>query len=198
MIRRPPRSTLFPYTTLFRSHLAEELAALVLHLEEPLPVSGEAEHVRPRRGDLEAAARELARARRDALAAQPGRERVARRAERVRAQEDRAGAVERVGERLGLVAGGAAERVREPVREREAIGERGRRRRGRWERSRGQLGERLGVVAAAGIAQERGEQEPRCGARDPELREEPPAPEPDPEHRLGARGARAEAVLGVG
>src|SRR5258708_23323478 len=25
MIRRPPRSTLFPYTTLFRSHLAGEL-----------------------------------------------------------------------------------------------------------------------------------------------------------------------------
>src|SRR3712207_7024977 len=25
MIRRPPRSTLFPYTTLFRSHLAAEL-----------------------------------------------------------------------------------------------------------------------------------------------------------------------------
>src|SRR3712207_7028506 len=29
MIRRPPRSTLFPYTTLFRSH--RELAALGLH-----------------------------------------------------------------------------------------------------------------------------------------------------------------------
>src|SRR3712207_9056160 len=27
MIRRPPRSTLFPYTTLFRSRLREELAA---------------------------------------------------------------------------------------------------------------------------------------------------------------------------
>src|SRR3989475_10371674 len=26
MIRRPPRSTLFPYTTLFRSHVAERLA----------------------------------------------------------------------------------------------------------------------------------------------------------------------------
>src|SRR3712207_7824972 len=25
MIRRPPRSTLFPYTTLFRSHLADEI-----------------------------------------------------------------------------------------------------------------------------------------------------------------------------
>src|SRR3989442_3088811 len=28
MIRRPPRSTLFPYTTLFRSRLAEDLLAL--------------------------------------------------------------------------------------------------------------------------------------------------------------------------
>src|SRR2546429_7327207 len=28
MIRRPPRSTLFPYTTLFRSYDAERLAAL--------------------------------------------------------------------------------------------------------------------------------------------------------------------------
>src|SRR5260370_32307367 len=27
MIRRPPRSTLFPYTTLFRSQIAAELAA---------------------------------------------------------------------------------------------------------------------------------------------------------------------------
>src|SRR5690349_22582472 len=27
MIRRPPRSTLFPYTTLFRSHVRERLAA---------------------------------------------------------------------------------------------------------------------------------------------------------------------------
>src|SRR3712207_8199699 len=28
MIRRPPRSTLFPYTTLFQSHLADRLAAV--------------------------------------------------------------------------------------------------------------------------------------------------------------------------
>src|SRR2546425_2891370 len=28
MIRRPPRSTLFPYTTLFRSHLRERLGRL--------------------------------------------------------------------------------------------------------------------------------------------------------------------------
>src|SRR2546427_7286373 len=30
MIRRPPRSTLFPYTTLFRSHPSEEAAQLGL------------------------------------------------------------------------------------------------------------------------------------------------------------------------
>src|SRR2546430_5144700 len=32
MIRRPPRSTLFPYTTLFRSH-----AAAILHPPDPRP-----------------------------------------------------------------------------------------------------------------------------------------------------------------
>src|SRR2546427_4935424 len=30
MIRRPPRSTLFPYTTLFRSHLTRKLSAPLL------------------------------------------------------------------------------------------------------------------------------------------------------------------------
>src|SRR3989442_7919499 len=30
MIRRPPRSTLFPYTTLFRSQLADRLAPIVV------------------------------------------------------------------------------------------------------------------------------------------------------------------------
>src|SRR4051812_49866545 len=34
MIRRPPRSTLFPYTTLFRSLGAEALAALVPDVAE--------------------------------------------------------------------------------------------------------------------------------------------------------------------
>src|SRR3712207_9066056 len=34
MIRRPPRSTLFPYTTLFRS--VEQPVGVVGHLEEPL------------------------------------------------------------------------------------------------------------------------------------------------------------------
>src|SRR2546430_8039037 len=34
MIRRPPRSTLFPYTTLFRSGLAQELSSGVLLIAE--------------------------------------------------------------------------------------------------------------------------------------------------------------------
>src|SRR5256885_5900802 len=33
MIRRPPRSTLFPYTTLFRSHSGHRHALLHLHLD---------------------------------------------------------------------------------------------------------------------------------------------------------------------
>src|SRR2546430_13294158 len=37
MIRRPPRSTLFPYTTLFRSHLGQQ---------EPHPVRVEVQHER--------------------------------------------------------------------------------------------------------------------------------------------------------
>src|SRR2546428_8342364 len=36
MIRRPPRSTLFPYTTLFRSDLAGAGAGAVEHLDEGL------------------------------------------------------------------------------------------------------------------------------------------------------------------
>src|SRR3989454_11561969 len=55
MIRRPPRSTLFPYTTLFRSLLAElhdgALAELLLDLadgevDRPLPIHVDA-HVTP-------------------------------------------------------------------------------------------------------------------------------------------------------
>src|SRR3712207_7667163 len=38
MIRRPPRSTLFPYTTLFRSEARRiEAARQVVHLADPLP-----------------------------------------------------------------------------------------------------------------------------------------------------------------
>src|SRR2546426_7758396 len=35
MIRRPPRSTLFPYTTLFRSRVADAGGAAVAHEVEP-------------------------------------------------------------------------------------------------------------------------------------------------------------------
>src|SRR3989454_4275454 len=38
MIRRPPRSTLFPYTTLFRSRHAEIAALRDPHEEDPLDV----------------------------------------------------------------------------------------------------------------------------------------------------------------
>src|SRR2546430_13624837 len=36
MIRRPPRSTLFPYTTLFRSHPHEAIGHLCLHVARKL------------------------------------------------------------------------------------------------------------------------------------------------------------------
>src|SRR3712207_7636664 len=37
MIRRPPRSTLFPYTTLFRSHLADLVGAADPGVEGEVP-----------------------------------------------------------------------------------------------------------------------------------------------------------------
>src|SRR5258708_35525996 len=41
MIRRPPRSTLFPYTTLFRSPKSAEIALINQHVEyEPSTVTG--------------------------------------------------------------------------------------------------------------------------------------------------------------
>src|SRR3712207_7668221 len=44
MIRRPPRSTLFPYTTLFRSHVrqheVDRLFAVAFHLQRLEPVRG--------------------------------------------------------------------------------------------------------------------------------------------------------------
>src|SRR3712207_9391603 len=39
MIRRPPRSTLFPYTTLFRSSFAEGILTTSIRLERPGPWS---------------------------------------------------------------------------------------------------------------------------------------------------------------
>src|SRR5436309_7000402 len=47
MIRRPPRSTLFPYTTLFRSNLLPLLALPLLWKAEQ-PALAEAPHVLPR------------------------------------------------------------------------------------------------------------------------------------------------------
>src|SRR3712207_8725006 len=38
MIRRPPRSTLFPYTTLFRSYVAEMFAAFGMDVNTPATV----------------------------------------------------------------------------------------------------------------------------------------------------------------
>src|SRR2546427_7624387 len=39
MIRRPPRSTLFPYTTLFRSLRAGSRSRVALHRQAPLQVA---------------------------------------------------------------------------------------------------------------------------------------------------------------
>src|SRR3712207_7160645 len=44
MIRRPPRSTLFPYTTLFRSRKMRQLQRITGHEHQPQPVSGHATH----------------------------------------------------------------------------------------------------------------------------------------------------------
>src|SRR3712207_7358806 len=41
MIRRPPRSTLFPYTTLFRSAGVDQLVALLQHVPEGVDVRGD-------------------------------------------------------------------------------------------------------------------------------------------------------------
>src|SRR2546430_4947735 len=40
MIRRPPRSTLFPYTTLFRSLVVPGLERLVAHIDHAVQVMG--------------------------------------------------------------------------------------------------------------------------------------------------------------
>src|SRR3712207_7691336 len=50
MIRRPPRSTLFPYTTLFRSGQADQRPLRVLALQR-LPQSRERRHAEPGRQD---------------------------------------------------------------------------------------------------------------------------------------------------
>src|SRR2546430_5877408 len=56
MIRRPPRSTLFPYTTLFRSALAraEHLHHHAADVRQLPPLHGEATRIRDRRVHLRA------------------------------------------------------------------------------------------------------------------------------------------------
>src|SRR2546430_12421320 len=48
MIRRPPRSTLFPYTTLFRSHELAHDRAVAFDLAREIPVLRRIDHVRAR------------------------------------------------------------------------------------------------------------------------------------------------------
>src|SRR2546427_7011548 len=40
MIRRPPRSTLFPYTTLFRSHADDELGGATANVDDQAALAG--------------------------------------------------------------------------------------------------------------------------------------------------------------
>src|SRR5260370_26662448 len=44
MIRRPPRSTLFPYTTLFRSHLGDDQISHVITIGEDVTEWRQAQH----------------------------------------------------------------------------------------------------------------------------------------------------------
>src|SRR2546422_3129909 len=85
MIRRPPRSTLFPYTTLFRSEETDRAQHLFLAHAGPLQAEDQRRHAQPiavagdlvrdpgRVADQEAVARQLREARVEALA---GRERL--------------------------------------------------------------------------------------------------------------------------
>src|SRR5690349_21264332 len=52
MLRRPPRSTLFPYTTLFRSDLREGLAAVLIPAGAGPTDHSEARDLGQPRGDL--------------------------------------------------------------------------------------------------------------------------------------------------
>src|SRR3712207_6947290 len=72
MIRRPPRSTLFPYTTLFRSHthavLERQLGGIVRRrAEKPFEIGGAYRHRRARGGaaGLRPLTRQLSRHPRD-------------------------------------------------------------------------------------------------------------------------------------
>src|SRR2546426_7697842 len=52
MIRRPPRSTLFPYTTLFRSRLTRDDGLLLFETDDLLGLGRMADHVKSaREGD---------------------------------------------------------------------------------------------------------------------------------------------------
>src|SRR3712207_9517679 len=53
MIRRPPRSTLFPYTTLFRSWIGPSLLAARALARAPVPVVLHHHHLEPRWARLE-------------------------------------------------------------------------------------------------------------------------------------------------
>src|SRR3712207_8716949 len=61
MIRRPPRSTLFPYTTLFRSHVVEDLVGIdrperLVALQDRrtgVGRSGDRRHLRARPGTVQ-------------------------------------------------------------------------------------------------------------------------------------------------
>src|SRR2546430_5357126 len=84
MIRRPPRSTLFPYTTLFRSRLPGRLEPRAAHrgdraahqrpVRVPLPPAGERGGVRPRDAGRHRAADRRARRRRGPGRARAGRQ----------------------------------------------------------------------------------------------------------------------------
>src|SRR2546426_8859316 len=50
MIRRPPRSTLFPYTTLFRSDPVVEVGPILVYYPDPAEARAYARFVRPLRG----------------------------------------------------------------------------------------------------------------------------------------------------
>src|SRR2546422_9737287 len=53
MIRRPPRSTLFPYTTLFRSHATTLDQADCPECSAPVPLSSWSERIRTRPGPIQ-------------------------------------------------------------------------------------------------------------------------------------------------
>ena len=168
---------------------AEELAPLVLHLDDPVAVRGEAVDVGARRGDGEAGRGEATGTGRDPLDREPRGGLLARGAEEVHAQEDRAGQVERVGDRIGLVSRGSDERAGEPVGERGPIGESGGGRARRGQRALREARERLRVGAAGDIAQERREEEAGRRGGIGELRPQAAAPERHAEERLGERAA---------